>query len=278
MANGPQVPTWRNEVTLSSIDKFQSYAPEAFLRRVSPTPLLMVIAEQDTLTPADIALQSYAEAVDVGGPKKINAQQGSVPYGVDEFRTGSKALQAIVDYDAKHGTRLAQDLISGESDFDYLLMHTEPGTNKITVTQFEPGEGQGFNLAHPGTGQKPSTLPEPTRSVGDGGNPPEPSVSVPAAASPTAAEAPPSTIIPSTPKWATGVIAAAAPWLAGIAAQAQPRITRVAGPLPSSQFLSKPTSSVNQSLTVNIATQPSLGLSQSDGENARVMAYAASIR
>ncbi|MEV6140699.1 hypothetical protein AB0L63_32620 [Nocardia sp. NPDC051990] len=39
MANGPQVPTWRNEVTLSSIDKFQSYAPEAFLRRVSPTPL-----------------------------------------------------------------------------------------------------------------------------------------------------------------------------------------------------------------------------------------------
>ncbi|WP_433679127.1 alpha/beta hydrolase [Nocardia sp. CA-119907] len=68
MANGPQVPTWRNEVTLSSVDKFQSYAPEAFLRRVSPTPLLMVIADQDTLTPTDIALQSYAEALE---PKQL---------------------------------------------------------------------------------------------------------------------------------------------------------------------------------------------------------------
>ncbi|WP_280435212.1 alpha/beta hydrolase [Nocardia carnea] len=68
MANGPQVPTWRNEVSLSSIDKFQSYAPEAFLRRISPTPLLMVIAEQDTLTPSDIALQSYADALE---PKQL---------------------------------------------------------------------------------------------------------------------------------------------------------------------------------------------------------------
>ncbi|WP_194813427.1 alpha/beta hydrolase [Nocardia sp. XZ_19_385] len=68
MANGPQVPTWRNEVTVSSIDKFQSYTPEAFIRRVSPTPLLMVIAEQDTLTPSDIALQSYAEALE---PKRL---------------------------------------------------------------------------------------------------------------------------------------------------------------------------------------------------------------
>ncbi|MEU1998253.1 alpha/beta fold hydrolase [Nocardia gamkensis] len=68
MAHGPQVPTWRNEVTLSSVDKFQSYAPEAFLRRVSPTPLLMVITDQDTLTPSDIALQSYAEALE---PKQL---------------------------------------------------------------------------------------------------------------------------------------------------------------------------------------------------------------
>ncbi|MFE1595049.1 alpha/beta hydrolase [Nocardia sp. NPDC058705] len=68
MANGPQVPSWRNEVTVSSIDKFQSYTPEAFIRRVSPTPLLMVIAEQDTLAPTDIALQSYAEALE---PKRL---------------------------------------------------------------------------------------------------------------------------------------------------------------------------------------------------------------
>lgn len=74
MANGPQVPTWRNEVTLSSVDKFQSYTPEAFLRRVSPTPLLMVIADQDTLTPSDIALQSYAEALE---PKQLSLIPGT---------------------------------------------------------------------------------------------------------------------------------------------------------------------------------------------------------
>jgi pimeloyl-ACP methyl ester carboxylesterase len=73
MANGPQIPTWRNEVTLSSVDKFQSYTPEAFLRRISPTPLLMVIADQDTLTPADISLQSYAEALE---PKQLTLIPG----------------------------------------------------------------------------------------------------------------------------------------------------------------------------------------------------------
>lgn len=68
MANGPQIPTWRNEVTLSSVDKFQSYAPEAFVSRVSPTPLLMIVAEQDTLTPTEVALRSYAEALE---PKQL---------------------------------------------------------------------------------------------------------------------------------------------------------------------------------------------------------------
>ncbi|RDI54510.1 alpha/beta hydrolase [Nocardia mexicana] len=73
MANGPQVPTWRNEVTLSSIDKFQAYAPEAFLSRVSPTPLLMVVADHDTLTPTDLALTGYAEALE---PKQLELVPG----------------------------------------------------------------------------------------------------------------------------------------------------------------------------------------------------------
>ncbi len=73
MANGPQVPTWRNEVTLSSVDNFQSYAPEAFVSRVSPTPLLMVVAEQDTLTPTDIALAGYRDALE---PKQLELVPG----------------------------------------------------------------------------------------------------------------------------------------------------------------------------------------------------------
>jgi fermentation-respiration switch protein FrsA (DUF1100 family) len=91
MANGPQVPTWRNEVTLSSVDKFQGYAPEAFLRRVSPTPLLMVIAEKDTLTPSDIALQSYADALE---PKQLTLIPGGhfAVYG-ERFDQASSAAR-----------------------------------------------------------------------------------------------------------------------------------------------------------------------------------------
>lgn len=73
MRVGPPVPTWRNEVTVSSIDKFQSYAPEAFVARVSPTPLLMVLAEHDTLTPVDLALDSYRQALE---PKRLRLLPG----------------------------------------------------------------------------------------------------------------------------------------------------------------------------------------------------------
>jgi fermentation-respiration switch protein FrsA (DUF1100 family) len=73
MRNGPQVPTWRNEVTVSSIDKFQGFAPEGFVERVSPTPLLMILADRDTLTPVDLALDSYRRALE---PKRLRLLPG----------------------------------------------------------------------------------------------------------------------------------------------------------------------------------------------------------
>ncbi|WP_406277322.1 alpha/beta hydrolase [Nocardia sp. NBC_00881] len=97
MDNGPRVPTWRNEVTVSSIDKFQSYAPEAFIRRVSPTPLLMIVAENDTLTPADLALQSYAEALE---PKQLELVEGG-HFSVYEERFG-QASTAARDFLVRH--------------------------------------------------------------------------------------------------------------------------------------------------------------------------------
>ncbi|WP_185564495.1 hypothetical protein [Rhodococcus sp. KBW08] len=53
----------------------------------------------------------------------------TLAYVQDEFlRLDSKALQALRDYDP----RLEQELLDGK-DYDYLLVHTEPGTNKITA-------------------------------------------------------------------------------------------------------------------------------------------------
>jgi len=64
---------------------------------------------------------------DVGG--KIKVKQVTLAYVQDEFlRLDSKALQALRDYDP----RLEQELLDGK-DYDYLLVHTEPGTNKITA-------------------------------------------------------------------------------------------------------------------------------------------------
>ncbi|MBI2801438.1 MAG: alpha/beta fold hydrolase [Gammaproteobacteria bacterium] len=60
--------TWKNQVTLRSIEYMQEYDVSSFMERISPTPLLMIVAEADTTTPADIALECYAK---VPGPKKL---------------------------------------------------------------------------------------------------------------------------------------------------------------------------------------------------------------
>ncbi len=60
--------TWRNEVTLRSVEMFVDYEPGAYLPLISPTPLLLVVAAGDHLTVADIALAGYERASE---PKKL---------------------------------------------------------------------------------------------------------------------------------------------------------------------------------------------------------------
>jgi fermentation-respiration switch protein FrsA (DUF1100 family) len=61
-------PSWRNEVTLRSVEMSTEYEPGIYLPWISPTPLLMCIAENDVLTPTDIALAGYESARE---PKKL---------------------------------------------------------------------------------------------------------------------------------------------------------------------------------------------------------------
>jgi fermentation-respiration switch protein FrsA (DUF1100 family) len=46
-------------VTLRSVELLMEYEPSAYLERISPTPLLMVVAAGDHLTPTDLALEAY---------------------------------------------------------------------------------------------------------------------------------------------------------------------------------------------------------------------------
>lgn len=68
MEQAPSAPGWQNAVTTESFEKILEYAPAAGIRYISPTPLLMIIAGRDTLTPADLAFDAFSQAVE---PKKV---------------------------------------------------------------------------------------------------------------------------------------------------------------------------------------------------------------
>jgi fermentation-respiration switch protein FrsA (DUF1100 family) len=54
-----RAPSWRNEVTLRSVEMLTEYEPGIYVDRIAPTPLLMVVAAGDHLTVADEALGAY---------------------------------------------------------------------------------------------------------------------------------------------------------------------------------------------------------------------------
>lgn len=68
-----RAPSWRNEVTLRSVEKFTEYEPGSYISYISPTPLLMVVALADHLTVADQALAAYERALQ---PKRLVTLKG----------------------------------------------------------------------------------------------------------------------------------------------------------------------------------------------------------
>ena len=60
-------PDWRNAVTLRSVEMASEYDPGLYLDRVSPTPLLMVVAAKDVVTPTDLALAAHRRAAEPKG-------------------------------------------------------------------------------------------------------------------------------------------------------------------------------------------------------------------
>jgi fermentation-respiration switch protein FrsA (DUF1100 family) len=65
---GVEAPTWRNEVTLFSADLGRGWEPGAYVAQISPTPLMMIVATNDTLTLTDVELETYSRALE---PKKL---------------------------------------------------------------------------------------------------------------------------------------------------------------------------------------------------------------
>ncbi len=63
-----RAPRWENRVTVESVEKFTEYSPAAYLTRISPTPFLMMVAENDVLTPTDVAIAAFGRMHE---PKKL---------------------------------------------------------------------------------------------------------------------------------------------------------------------------------------------------------------
>jgi uncharacterized protein len=63
-----RAPAWRNEVTLRTVEMLTEYEPGDYVARISPTPLLMVIAGGDHLAVADEAFAAFNRALE---PKRL---------------------------------------------------------------------------------------------------------------------------------------------------------------------------------------------------------------
>src|SRR4029453_11081391 len=63
-----RAPAWKREGTLGRVERFVEYEPQTYVPMISPTPLLLVVAQGDHLVPADLALRAYPSAL---GTKKL---------------------------------------------------------------------------------------------------------------------------------------------------------------------------------------------------------------
>ncbi|MCM3847030.1 alpha/beta hydrolase [Pseudonocardia sp. DR1-2] len=68
-----RAPNWRNEVTLRSVEMLAEYNPVDYIAQISPTPLLLLPARNDVLTPTHLAINAYERARE---PKRLEILPG----------------------------------------------------------------------------------------------------------------------------------------------------------------------------------------------------------
>ena len=99
-------PSWRNEVTLRSVEMLGEYVPASFIEYISPTPLLLLPAVNDVLTPTDLAIAAYEKARE---PKRIEILPGG---HFDIYTKGFDQSSSLArDWFTKHLGRLPESSI-----------------------------------------------------------------------------------------------------------------------------------------------------------------------
>ena len=95
---------WQNVMTVRSSRAARMYEPGTWISRVSPTPLLMVVGLQDTITVTDLALAAFERALQ---PKKlVTIRGGHFDAYLDQFdRAAGAARDWFVEHLASTETR-----------------------------------------------------------------------------------------------------------------------------------------------------------------------------
>lgn len=91
-------PTFRNEITLLSMEEVLEYAPATTAHLIDTTPLLMLLADRDTLTPVDLALRAFES---VSAPKKL-VRFDVTHHDVYEEPTRTLSVEAAVEWFEEH--------------------------------------------------------------------------------------------------------------------------------------------------------------------------------
>jgi len=87
--------TWRNEITVSSLELARAHEPAKWIERIAPRPLLMIVADNDLVTPTAHALEAFGRA---GDPKTLVTIPGGHfdVYAGDGFKTATRETVAFL--------------------------------------------------------------------------------------------------------------------------------------------------------------------------------------
>lgn len=93
-----KAPNWKNQITIESIDKNNEYNPGFYVPLISNTPLLMIIASNDIITPTEDQKTTFESAKTI---KKLIVVEGR---HFDAYQGSSfeKFCQPAVDWFKKH--------------------------------------------------------------------------------------------------------------------------------------------------------------------------------
>ena len=60
-ATAKVAPNWENEITLESMELYFEYNPSSLIEFIAPTPLLMIAAMEDGITPPDLIIEAFED-------------------------------------------------------------------------------------------------------------------------------------------------------------------------------------------------------------------------